>query len=443
MSCRHSGSSIRTDELRLGMNDERPSSKTGGRSDPRHCMVVHAYYPLTETRVQRQAETLVNAGYAVDVVCLRDRGERAQELYRGVAIHRLPVHLEKSNMWRQLLSYLHFLVRAAVRLTELHLRHPYRSVQIHNLPDFLVFCALVPKLQRVPIILDLHDLMPEFFDGRFGPGRLRLLARLIRWQERLACRFADHVITVSEHWRRALIQRGVAEDKCSVIMNVADESIFKRRRMGPPARREFRLIYHGTVTHRYGLDLAIQAVGLVRDEIPEIRLTILGTGDHRPALVELRRRLGLEAYVELRDEYLLAEDLPEVILSADLGIVPYRNDAFTDGVVPTKLMEYAILGVPSIAARTTAIEAYFRDAMVEFFNPGDAEDLARCLRELGGNPQRRAELARRSRNFTRRYNWSSIGADYVALVKGLPGRSSSPENGSGLRLTSLKESEEK
>ena len=56
---------------------------------PRHCMVVHAYYPLAETRVQREAEALVRAGYEVDVVCLRDAGERERERYRGVEIHRL------------------------------------------------------------------------------------------------------------------------------------------------------------------------------------------------------------------------------------------------------------------------------------------------------------------------------------------------------------------
>jgi glycosyltransferase involved in cell wall biosynthesis len=408
VSCRRLGSSIPTEP-----------SKTRRHSDLRHCMVVHAYYPLTETRVQRQAEMLVDAGYAVDVICLRGPGERPRERHRGVAIHRLPVRLNRSSVRRQFLSYLNFLVLAAARLTRLHLRHPYQTVQIHNLPDFLVFCAAIPKLQRVPVILDLHDLMPEFFAGRFGPRGRRSLARLIRWQERVACRFSDHVITVSDHWRQKLVGRGVPEDKCSVIMNVADEGIFARRRRPPSAGRQFRLTYHGTVAYRYGLDLAIRAVGLVRDEVPEIHLLILGTGDHMPALVELRRQLGIEAQVEFREDPLPVEDLPNMILSADLGIAPYRTDVFTDEIVPTKLMEYAALGIPCIAARTTAIDAYFRDAMVEFFSPGDAEDLARCIRELRASPERCAELARRSQNFTGRYNWTRIGADYVALVRGL------------------------
>lgn len=385
-------------------------------------MVVYAYYPLAETRVQREAEALADAGYAVDVVCLRRPGESARERYRGVEIHRLPVRLNKAGLGRQFLGYLHFLALSTVRLGRLHATCRYDTVQVHNLPDFLVLCALVPKVQGVPVVLDLHDLMPEFFEGRFG-RRHRWLGRAIRWQERLSCRFADHVITVSEHWRRALISRGVPEEKCSVVMNVADERIFGRD-VGATRRdgSRFELIYHGTVTYRYGLDLAIRAVGLVREDIPGVHLTILGRGDHMSALRALRSELALEVEVDLREEIVLAEHLPEIIETADVGVVPYRNDPFTDGLLPTKLMEYALMGLPCIASRTTAIEAYFSGAMVEFFRPGDLDDLARCIRELQASPERRTELERGCVNFNRRYNWATVGAAYVGLIERLGSR---------------------
>jgi glycosyltransferase involved in cell wall biosynthesis len=400
--------------------NERPRDVVGGaRVRPRHCMVVHAYYPLTETRVQREAEALVDAGFDVDVLCLRAPGEPARERYRGVEVHRLPVRLDKETLARQFLSYARFFARVAVRLADLHRRYPYRSVQVHNLPDFLVFSALVPKLRGVPVILDLHDLMPEFFEARFGGGRLRPLRALIRWQERLACRFADHVITVSEQWRRTLIDRGVRADRCSVVMNVADERVFRPVPRVGSNGSGFRLVYHGTLTERYGLDLALRAVDLVRDEIPGIRLTIMGTGDHRPELLDLRRRLNLEAHVEMSDRHVPEVELPDVISGADVAIVPYRNDVFTDAIVPTKLMEYAALEMPCIASRTSAIQAYFGGAMVELFTPGDVEDLARCIRELWASPERRDELALGSRRFTSRYRWERLGAEYVELIRRL------------------------
>jgi hypothetical protein len=62
--------------------------------------------------------------------------------------------------------------------------------------------------------------------------------------------------------------------------------------------------------------------------------------------------------------------------------VPYRNDVFTDGLLPTKLMEYAAMGLPLYRVAYDGQESYFSDTMAEFFVPGDADDLARCIRLL-------------------------------------------------------------
>lgn len=387
----------------------------------RHCMVVLAYYPLGETRVQREAEALVAHGYDVDVICTRGAGEPPEAVHQGVSIHRLPLRIKKGSLFKQFLNYMQFFALAAAKLTRLHREHAYSSVQVHNLPDFLVFCTFLVKLRGVPVILDLHDLMPEFYVGRFGVSKGGWLSALVRWQERQSCKFANHVITVSEHWRQALIQRGVPAGKCSVVMNVADERIFtpKPESVQPHTDRSFRMIYHGSVVYRYGLDLAIQAVNAVKGEIPGIHLTILGDGDAIPGLIQMTQELGLQDNVAIHDELRPAEELPEIIQAADLGVVPYRNDVFTDGLLPTKLMEYAAMGLPSIASRTTAMESYFSDTMAEFFVPGDADDLARCIRLLYTSPQRMTELKAGCAVFNERYNWKKISAEYAALVAGL------------------------
>ncbi len=178
------------------------------------------------------------------------------------------------------------------------------------------------------------------------------------------------------------------------------------------------MIYHGTIVHRYGLDLALRAIDQVRYDIPNIHLTIVGGGHYRPTLIQMIQELDLSRHVTV-DGLRMAEELPGIIRTADLGVVPYRNDVFTDGLLPTKLMEYAALSLPAIAARTTAIEAYFKDTMVEFFEPGDVDDLVRCIRTLHKNPGRLTELAQGSKKFNQCYNWSKIGAEYVALVEHL------------------------
>lgn len=395
-------------------------------SPKRHCMVVHHHYPLGEPRVKREAEALLAHGIDVDIVCLGAPKEADTEVVHGVRVYRLPVYrgCYGASLAQQFREYLTFFWLAMITLIRLHRRQPYQVVQVHNLPDFLIFAAWYPKLKGAKLILDLHDLMPEFFTERTGKTFTHWSVRLVQWQERLACRFADQVITVSEHWRQTLIRRGVAAHKCSVVMNVADERIFLMPQDDPcPAPTTgLRLIYHGTIVRRYGLDLALHAVAQLRQELPDIHLTILGKGDDVERLIQLTHELELQQHVAIHNEIRPVEELPTIIRQANVGIVPYRNDRFTDQLLPTKLMEYAALGMPAIAARTTAIDAYFRDTMAELFEPGNVDDLVACMRRLSQCPARWAELAQGCREFNERYNWTKLGAEYVALVERLHSR---------------------
>jgi glycosyltransferase involved in cell wall biosynthesis len=386
----------------------------------RHCMVVHAYYPYDETRVQRQAEALAERGHEVDVICLRRGAEPTIEEVERVTAYRIPIRRDnRRGVSAQFLEYIAFLLLAFVTLTRLHLRQRYAVVQVHNLPDFLVLAALVPRLTGSRIILDLHDLMPEFYCAKFGSSMSSLPVRLAVWQEQLACRFAHHVITVTESWRQKLIQRGLPPAKCSVVMNLADTRYFKAAPSAVDSSGRFRLIYHGQVTRRYGLDLLLQALVRVRARLPSVQLTIHGRGEYMESIRQQIRSLQLEEIVNIHNEFLPISELGRFILSHHVGVVPYRRDVFTDGILPTKLMEYMAVGLPVIAARTPAITTYFDESMIEFCAPEDVEGLAQRIFYLHAHPERRAELARNTSRFNQKYNWASQRERYVDLVEQL------------------------
>jgi glycosyltransferase involved in cell wall biosynthesis len=384
-------------------------------------MVVQNCYPVGEVRVMREAEVLLRAGYEVDVICLQLPGEPAEDTRNGAHIYRLPLQrFMKRITVVQFLEYIAFFVLAFLKLTWLHYRRHYTSVQVHNLPDFLVFAALIPKLKGVPIILDLHDLMPEFYTSRFQAGPDSLMIRLVKLQERLSCQFADHVITVTEHWRQSLVRRHLPPDKCTVLMNLADDRIFNTTKRfdsqpGDVANGQFHLFYHGALFERYGLDLTIQAVDRLRHEIPRIHLTIIGKGPHRESLESMVMRGKLQDHVTL-GPYMLVEALPAHIIQADVAVVPYRDDAFTRELLPTKLLEYAALGVPSIVSRTMAVSTYFDDSMVKFFKPGDVDDLACCILELYRDRAQLAQLGCNIRKFNQQYNWPKQSQAYLQLL---------------------------
>jgi len=243
------------------------------------------------------------------------------------------------------------------------------------------------------------------------------LVRLVALQERLSCGFADAVITVTEGWRERLIGRGVDGDKISVVMNVADPALFARR--ADAAEDEtFSILYHGTFTHRYGVDLLVEAVAILRTRptSPRLRLWLLGDGDYRAEIEAAVARLGLSDIVELSPGMLAVSDLEPYLERADVGVVPNRSSVFTDDLLPTKLIEYVTVGIPVVAARTPMIESYFDDDMVEYFKPGDAEDLAARLEELAASPSRRHDLATAADRFAKAHRWEDLAGSYVSLV---------------------------
>ncbi len=380
-------------------------------------MIVDNSYP--DVRVEREARALVARGHRVDVICARGGTEPRHEVIDGIHVHRVPVRRDRGGaLVHQLGEYVAFTAWAAAELLRLHSKRRLHVVQVHNVPDFIVLAALPAKLTGTPIILDLHDLMPEFFASRFN-GRMDSMAvRLVTLQERLSRSLADLVITVTEQWRRTLIERGADPKITYVIMNVPDEDLYAPRPPRMTANDPLLVVYHGTITHRYGLDVLVNAFAIARRRIP-LRLLLHGRGEQLPEIKRLIRRLELADAVTLSTELMPAVDLADMIAGGDIGVVPNRNDVFTDGILPTKLMEYVALGVPAIVSRSTATSAYFSDDMVRYVDAGDEAALADAIVDLAQDPARRHLLASNAQKFTIGHPWSAEAARYVSLVENL------------------------
>jgi glycosyltransferase involved in cell wall biosynthesis len=385
-------------------------------------MVVHATYP-DDTRVRREAEALVAAGWLVDVVCIRGAGEPARQEWNGVSIHRLPVRRHRgSGLLVYLAEYLWFFLLASARVAALHLGRRYDVVQAHNMPDFLVFTALLPRLLGARVVLDIHDLVPELYAARFAGSPRHPAIRLTRWIERASIGFADQVITAGEPFRRRLLARGAPAEKLTVIMNGADERLFRPiARPSAAAGERFTLVYHGGLFERYGLDIAIRAVSALRGPIPGVELRIYGEGEAAPALAALVAELGLEAHVRLCG-FVPVDQIPPLIAQADLEVNPYRSNPFTDMLYPSKAFECLAIGVPVLAARTQAVAELFAGVDDMFFQPEDADDLAARVLALYREPERLGRLLAAEQAAYAPYAWANQRQLYVGLLRGLSAR---------------------
>ena len=255
----------------------------------RLCMVVHGPYP--ENRVAAEALAAIDAGWSVDVVAMRRPGERAEEMVDGVRIYRLPMSRTRATgLVAAAREYFGFTFLATARVAALFRRRRYAVVHVHNPPDFLIVASIVPKALGARVIFDIHDFAPELFSMRFCSKRgAEPAVRLLRLVERLVAGFADEVVTVHEPYRRALTTRGVPADKITIVLNSLDERLVPNEQQAPSGDDTFRVVYHGTITPHYGVELLVEAAArLARTSRPcRSRSTAMATRSrtcaHEPA----------------------------------------------------------------------------------------------------------------------------------------------------------------
>jgi glycosyltransferase involved in cell wall biosynthesis len=289
------------------------------------------------------------------------------------------------------------------------------------MPDVLVFSAIVPKLRGARILLDLHDPVPELMETIFDLPSGSAAVRALRTLEKWSIRFADHVITVNEACKRIYTARSCPADKITVVVNSPEETIFG---FAPPSRnghdrKEFSILYHGSLLPRNGFDIAIDALAKIRRSIPEARLVVCG--EPTPFFAQT---MDAAAKRSLADhiEYLGVKnraDIASVIKNCDVGIIPNRRSVFSDINTPTRIFECLALGKPVIAPRTRGICDYFAERDLIFFEVGNADDLARQLEFVHSDPAETEKIVHRGQHVYRTNSWSHQRVNLIDAVSRL------------------------
>ncbi len=386
--------------------------------------ITFDFYPF-DPLVRRIAGAAIEGGYLVDVICLRQPGEQRYEICEGVHVHRLPMNRGFGrSLPVTILSWCWFLLISSVTLTRLHLKKHFDVVHIHNMPDFLVFSAIIPRMLGSKVILEVQDVSPELMAAKAKGKTQKIVTRLAQWQERISTAFADHVITVGWPFEQLLLQRGVPARKITIILNSADPRLY------PASRRDFRethafdescpliLMYHGTVASRNGLDIAIQALALARKVAPHVRLDIKGRGEFIPILKQMAQELEVGEHVVFT-EPCQPEELVNFVTHGDIGIIPYRIDGFMELVLPTKAYEFAWMHRPMIASDTRAIRSMFRPESVVLCDDSSPESFAEAIIDLYQHPEKRLSLAVNATEDYQPFKWELMAERYRALLASL------------------------
>jgi len=239
---------------------------------------------------------------------------------------------------------------------------------------------LASMARRCPLVLTVHDATAS---GGRGFAPLQTLG----FQG--AFRHFSAFIVHNEAGRRALLDLGVDDDSIEVMphpplplpastMTVSHES------------GEFVLLIFGEIKPYKGVDLAIEALArLPERHRAHTRLVVAGKAHMSlDGLRALARKLGVESRIEWIDRYLGLDELPALLASASIFLLPYR-EADASGVLAQVLQ----LGRPIIASNTGNFPELVGTAGCgEVVAPGDTGALAESICRLLDDPDLSARM---------------------------------------------------
>lgn len=330
-----------------------------------------------------------------------------REIINGVHVVRTWLYATRSkNFWLRAVSFFSFTMSSSLG-GAFAVKRPdviYTILQPLTLgpPSWAI-----GKRFGAPVVLNIQDIHPEAAVA-VGVLRNRYAIRFLEWLEKWNYRHTDHMVVISAGFLENLVDKGVPEEKISVVPNWADpdficpgprENEF-RRNVGVDT--EFLLVYSGTLSHNSNLQPVIGAADILRDE--PFHFAIVGEGVHKTSLIEMANAKSLSNVKFIPFQPL--EKYPDVLRAADINLVTLSNQAASVSV-PSKVFKQMAAGRPVLAI---TVENNELGRMVKSANcgllvpPDDPEALADALRWAAAHPDELSQLGQNARAYLEQHH---------------------------------------
>lgn len=282
------------------------------------------------------------------------------------------------------------------------------DVVVVSSPTFFSIGAawLLARMKRARFVVEVRDLWPAIF-VELGVLTNRRVIALLERLEMAAYAAADLVIVVSDGFRANLISRGVPEAKVHTVRNGVTLADFPadrgadaqvRKRLGA-GQGDCLVLYAGTHGISHGLPDVVTAASDLHDA--RVHFAFVGEGADKARLAQRVAELGLTNVTLLPG--VPHHEVPELLAAADICLVPLRDVPLFATFIPSKMFEYLAAARPVVGAVTGEAAQILRETGAVVVPPGDSTALAAAIRELAGDPERRAAMARRGRSYVERF----------------------------------------
>jgi glycosyltransferase involved in cell wall biosynthesis len=393
----------------------------------RICKIWDADYPW-DIRVEKIVCSLVAAGHTVDLVCRNQARQQRYERDGNFAIHRLPAFPSTPQAVHTLCNFPYPVNPVWITAIEQVIRQT--RAELIFVRDILLAlpAAILGKIHRIPVILDMAEHYPAMLQDRLDYTPTNWLGRWVRHPlpvqciERMVIRLVDHIIVVVEESRARLLRAGVPPARLTIVGNTPRLDRWQQQEKAYPwstSSQNLHLVYLGNLDGSRGLDVAVQAVGYLKNRGMCVQLSIIGAGPYAQALHDLVTSLGLAAQVTLSGRLPFTQ-VQTIMARSHAGLIPHYATAAWNATIPNKLFDYMLLGLPVIvsdAAPTARIVS--RAECGEVFHDRDVVDLARCIVALTA-PEVREQQGRRGQEaIYKQYNWATDAATLLHTIEAI------------------------
>jgi glycosyltransferase involved in cell wall biosynthesis len=378
-------------------------------------LLDHEFPP--DVRVENEARSLINAGHEVHLLSYTFGKLLSQEKHEEVIVHRFWIPEQVAKKMAGLIQVLPvYQVVWKRQIKQLLKRESFDAVHIHD----LALCMFIPWLKEqfgMIVVADMHENYPylvieqpymKTFAGRHLFGRSKWFSAEKHWLEP-----ADKIICVAEEMRDRLSTLLSSTEKFAVVPNTIRTETFasnsdETRILKARFHGMFHLTYIGGLDPVRGIEYLIEACSLLTNDIPTLRVTLVGSGPSESSLQGMVSLMGLQEII-LFEGHKPFRSVGSYIESANACVIPHVRSEQTDNSSPNKIFQYMYYGKPVISSDCRSLEKLVRETGCGvIFHDRDGRDLASKILFLFRNPGTSEELGRKGKNAViTRYNWNS------------------------------------
>lgn len=390
-------------------------------------MILDKVFP-PDPRVENEAIELIKNGHEVFLFCLTYGEEQQEE-----RINQINVKRYQSNKLEYKLSALAYTVPfysllMKKKIADFLFTNKIEAIHIHDI-RIAEAVFLANNKQQLPVVLDLHDNMPEVM--KFYPHLQKFPGKYIispkKWQqkEEAFIKKADKVITVSQEFVNEVVERTkITENKVVLVPNTIRKSFYDAFKLNTNIIKKYKdnfvILYMGDTHVRRGLLTAIRAVAKLKEQIPTVKLVIVGKNTTDYVLKAEVEKLKITDFVEF-EGWQNVSLFPSYIKASDICISPLRRNIQHDVAYANKLFQYMSLGKPLLVSNAIAqknlIEKINGGLVHEEQNVADFEDK---ILTLYSNPTLREELGENGENFVKNeFTWDKTSEGLIDLYNNL------------------------